>query len=56
MMYDQHSNEPTHLEKVSLGCLEINYSDLKYSDHLFLLHLYIFFSISLIFISKLIFF
>ena len=55
MMYDQHSNEPTHSEKVSLGCLEINYSDLKYSDHLFLLHLYIF-SISLIFISKLIFF
>ena len=29
-MYDQHSNVPAHLGKISLGCLEVNFSDLKY--------------------------
>ena len=33
LMFDQHSNAPAYLEKVSLGCLEINYSDLKYSEY-----------------------
>ena len=32
-MFDQHSNAPAYLEKISLGCLEINYADLKYSEY-----------------------
>ena len=32
-MFDQHGNAPAYVEKVSLGCLEINYSDLKYSEY-----------------------
>ena len=43
-MFDQHSNAPAYLEKVSLGCLEINYliSNIQNIgiNHLFLLHLY----------------
>ena len=32
-MFDQHINAPAYLEEVSIGCLEIKYSDLKYSEY-----------------------